>query len=115
MMLTTRQRDALGHIAENCRKALEFASELTPERLAADWTAQYALVRCVEIVGEAVNRLGTDFEAAYPQTPWRQIAGMRNHLVHGYDRVDDRILWRTVTKRLPTLLTQVEIILAETS
>ena len=113
MKLTTRQRDALGHISENCRKAAELAAELTQERLLEDWRASYALIRCVEIIGEAVGRLGGEFEAAYPQTPWRLAAGMRNHLIHGYDNVDETILWRTVTEKLPLLLTQVENILAE--
>ena len=79
----------------------------------ADWRARYALVRCVEIIGEAGSRLGREFEEAHPQTPWRLAAGMRNRLIHGYDNVDEIILWRTVTERLPLLLTQVENILAE--
>ena len=113
MKLTTRQKDALVHIAENCRKAVELPAELTQEKLVLDWRARYALIRCVEVVGEAVSWLGGEFETAHPQIPWRQIAGMRNRLIHGYDNVDEAILWRTVTDKLPSLLTQVENILAE--
>ena len=113
MKLTTRRRDALGHITEHCRKAAELAAELTQERFTADWRTRYALTLCVQIVGEASTRLGGEFQAAYPQIPWRQIIGIRHHLVHGYDTVDEITLWQTITEDLPLLLTQVENILAE--
>ena len=78
-----------------------------------DWRARYSVMQCIQIIGEAVSRLGADFEAAYPIIPWRQISGMRNRLVHGYDNVSEVVLWQTLTEHLPRLLTQVESLLAE--
>ena len=113
MKLTIRQKDALGHIADHCRKAAELSAEISLEQVVADWRKRYLLLQCVQIVGEAAKRLGADFEAAYPFIAWRQIFGMRNRLVHEYDEVDSTVLWQTATEKLPTLLTQVENILAE--
>ena len=112
MNLTTRQKDALGHIAENCRKAAEISVDLTRERFAADWRTRYVLIHCVQIVGEAASRMGTEFHSAHPEIPWGRILGMRNRLVHGYDDVNEDLFWLTVTDDLPVLLTQVENILA---
>ena len=66
-------------------------------------------------IGEAANRLGEDLEAPHPTIPWRQMAGMRNRLIHGYDDVDASILWRIINDDLPKLLAQVESILEKSS
>ena len=103
-----RQLDALEHIADHCRKAAELVSQLQSlDGLSADWKAGYALMRCVEVIGEAATRLGPEFYQAHPEVPWRLVVGMRNRLVHGYDEVDDARLWQTASEDLPELSRQI--------
>ncbi len=109
MSLTQRQTDALGHIIDQCQKAIGLAEDLgTQEKLEENWQAQYALERCVEIVGEAGKRLGPQFHQEHSSLPWKLITGMRDKLVHHYDRVNPAALWQTVTEDLPKVLTVVQ-------
>ena len=108
MNLSPRQLDALEHIADHCRKAAQLVSQLQSlDRLSADWKAEYALMRCVEVIGEAATRLGPQFHAEHPEIPWRLVVEMRNQLVHGYDKVDDPTLWQTASEDLPELSRQI--------
>ena len=79
----------------------------TKEQLLADWLATAALERFLEIVGEAVKRLPMDLRSQHPEVPWKEIAGTRDHLSHGYDDVDYQVLWDAVQKDLPVLLATV--------
>ena len=72
---------------------------------------ELALVRLVEIVGEAANRLPIEDQSRYPSIPWKEIVGMRNRLVHGYDAIDLDVLWDTVRIDLPQLIEELERIL----
>lgn len=67
-----------------------------------------AIIRQLEIVGEAASRVDEGTRNATPDVPWADIIGMRNRLIHGYYVVDDAILWRTVTVRLPELIAMLE-------
>jgi uncharacterized protein with HEPN domain len=67
-----------------------------------------ALVRLLEIVGEAANRIPSDERSKYPGIQWTGIVGLRNRLIHGYDAVDFDILWEIVTVDLPPLITELE-------
>ena len=68
----------------------------------------FALVRAVEIVGEAAGKLSGEGRAQMPQVPWSAVIGMRNRLVHAYFDVDRDILWTTVTEAMPSLLAQLK-------
>jgi uncharacterized protein with HEPN domain len=61
----------------------------------------------IAVIGEAVKRLSSTTRGKYPEVPWKDIAGMRDRLIHGYDSVDVDELWKTATVDLPTLLRQV--------
>jgi uncharacterized protein with HEPN domain len=69
---------------------------------------QLALVRLIEIIGEAATRVSKETRAACPIIPWDDVIGMRNKLIHGYDSVDLDILWDTVTDDLPPLIEELE-------
>jgi uncharacterized protein with HEPN domain len=73
-----------------------------------DRLLQLALVRLVEMIGEAAGRVSGRGRDAYPAIPWRQIVAMRNRLVHGYDDVDLDVLWNTITVDLPSLILELE-------
>jgi len=82
----------------------------------ADPMIQDAVIRNLEIIGEAVRNLSTDLRRGHPGVPWRSIAALRNVLIHEYFGVDLEIVWRLVTRRLPTLKRHVAALLAgETS
>jgi uncharacterized protein with HEPN domain len=66
----------------------------------------------VQVVGEAASRMPPTERANYPQIPWNQVIGVRNRLVHGYDRVDLDILWEIVSHDLPPLVAELEKIIA---
>ena len=73
----------------------------------------YALVRALELVGEAAPRVEESDRKLYPEIPWAQIVGLRNRLIHGYDAVDLKILWQIVKQDLPPLIRSLESILAQ--
>ena len=72
---------------------------------------QVWMVHHLMIIGEAVRAIDPAERSKYPSVPWRQIAGMRNILVHDYFRINQEIVWETVEKHLPALKTEVEQIL----
>jgi uncharacterized protein with HEPN domain len=76
-----------------------------------DPMTQDAVVRNLEVMGEAVKGLGETVRAAHPQVPWKKIAGMRDRVIHGYFQVDLDIVWEVVEKELPTLRQQLTAIL----
>ena len=70
-----------------------------------------ALIKEVEIIGEAATRVSQELADANPQIPWAKAAGMRNRLIHAYFDIDFDILWETVVTAVPALATQLERLL----
>jgi len=79
--------------------------------LDSDRMLNLALVRLLEITGEAANRVPSEVRLRFAQLPWPQLIGLRNHLIHGYDQVDFDVLWQIVTRDLPPLISALERIL----
>lgn len=98
---------------DSAEEAMGFVSGLGVESIHHDRMLALALVRCIEIVGEAANGLTTDLREAHPRVPWRAIVAMRNRLVHGYFDVDLDRVWDTVTEDLPALVEQLREILSK--
>ncbi|WP_231597901.1 DUF86 domain-containing protein [Synechococcus sp. CBW1002] len=69
---------------------------------------QDAVVRNLEIIGEATKWLSDSCRKQHPQIPWLEMAGMRDVLIHAYDRVDLEEVWITLSEQLPALLVQIE-------
>ena len=99
------------HMLEHAKEAVDLLAGKEKAALASDRVLQLALVRLVEIVGEAANRLTVEDQSRYPSIPWREIVGMRNRLAHGYDAIDLNVLWDTVQVDLPQLIDELERIL----
>lgn len=76
-----------------CERALEFTAGVTRERLSSDLMLQFAVVRAVQIVGEAARLVSPEFRARHPEIPWMRITTMRHRLVHEYMKVDLDIVW----------------------
>jgi uncharacterized protein with HEPN domain len=92
----------LGHILEAIHDIQHYAS-VGRDAFMADTMRQDALVRKLEVIGEAVKNLSTATKERQPDIPWRRIAGMRDRLTHDYFGVDLALVWISVEKDLPTL------------
>lgn len=98
----------LHDIVESFEWATAYLGTLTVRELAADQQKQDAIIRRIEIVGEATKRLSQAIRSAHPHVPWREMAGMRDILIHGYDRVDVVRVYSTVTVRMPELIDELK-------
>ena len=82
----------------------EFTEGMSFTDFQSDQKTKFAVVRCVEVIGEAVKRIPESFREQHPDIPWKAMAGMRDRLIHGYDVVDDEIVWNTVSHTIPSLM-----------
>jgi len=87
---------------------LEFIHGFNKETFIDDWKTRSAVLYQLTVVGEAVKRLSKEFRAQHTHIPWALIAGMRDHLIHGYDLVDWDEVWQTAKKDIPDLLLKIE-------
>ena len=83
------------------------------EDFIADDMMYYAVVKNIEILGEASNMLTEEFRQAHPKTHWKQVNGMRNYIVHEYFQVDNNVVWDVITNALPVLEQQIKEYLTE--
>ena len=90
------------------REARDFAANLNFEEFQHDRTAQLAILKSIEVVGEAASHVSTVCKETYPEIPWFQIIGMRNRLVHEYFDIDLERVWETVQQDVPRLISQLE-------
>lgn len=94
-------------------KAEAFVSGMDYDHFEEDVRTAFAVIRALEIIGEAVKRLSPEFRERYPHIPWKEMAGMRDKIIHGYDQVDLRIVWKVVQQDIPRLKPQFRQILSE--
>jgi uncharacterized protein with HEPN domain len=105
----------LNDMRDHSKEAVAFVQGRSRADLDSNRLLNLALVRLMEIVGEAANQIPKSSQASYPQIPWSQIVSLRNRLIHGYDSVDLDILWQIITFDLPPLIASLEKILADKS
>ncbi|MBQ3691260.1 MAG: DUF86 domain-containing protein [Bacteroidales bacterium] len=108
-----RDKERLEHIIQAVERIKRYTKGISYESFIADDMIYYAVVKNIEIIGEAANMLTSDFQAAHPETPWKMIKGMRNYIVHEYFQIDNNVVWSVVTKNLSELETQISKYLAE--
>jgi uncharacterized protein with HEPN domain len=84
----------------------KYVGDATMEEFVADAMRYHAVVYNIMIIGEAANMLTFDFREEHPATPWKQITGMRNFLVHGYHHVENDIVWKVIEEDLHLLCEQ---------
>jgi uncharacterized protein with HEPN domain len=103
----------LGDIAIACEKVLRFTDGSTYEQFTQDERTYDAVLRNLEIIGEAVKHVPAVIRKKYPQVEWRKIAGFRDIVAHEYFGVTDEIVWDIVANKIPAFLEQVSKIMTE--
>lgn len=99
------------HILDAIEKIETFVKDISKEDFEKDVILQDALVRRIEIIGEAVKNLSKEFRDKYANIPWSDIAGMRDKLMHHYFGVDLEVVWKTVQEDIQELKKNISEIL----
>lgn len=97
----------LEDIVESLELIAEYTSEMSQDLWRKDRKTIDAVIRNIEIIGEAASRVPEDIQELYPNIPWYQMKGMRNILIHEYFGVDFDVIWKTTKEDLPPLLEQI--------
>lgn len=105
----------LRHMLDAAQKAVAFLRGKNREDLDSDEQLALAVVRLLEIVGEAANQVSVPFQTAHPELPWPALRGTRNRLIHGYFDVDYEVVWQIVKTDLPPLIRRLHELIAENS
>ncbi len=109
--MNPHDRVRLRHLADALNSAIRFARGRGRGDLDTDEMLLFALVRAVEIAGEAASKVTAETRAELPDLPWNSIVGIRNRLVHAYFDVNRDILWTTVTEAIPPLAERLKRVL----
>ena len=105
--------DYLEDILDAIEKAEQFIQGMTYEQFAEDAKTVFAVIRALEIIGEATKQLPQSVRGRYPKVPWREMAGIRDKLIHDYFGVNLVVVWKTMIEDLPGLGAAIRRILAE--
>lgn len=95
----------LKDILDNLELAEGFTAGMSYDEFCLDTKTVYAVIRCLEVMGEAAKNIPTATRRKYPDIPWKEMAGMRDKLIHGYSGVDSHKVWLVVRDYLPRLKT----------
>lgn len=105
----------LRHIYDECTFILSVTTELTKDQFLDDETVKRATVRSLEIIGEATKKIPADFKIKWNSIEWKNMAGMRDRLIHDYIGVNYSIVWDVVKNKIPKLAEQIREALNESS
>jgi uncharacterized protein with HEPN domain len=106
-------KDYLNDILEKIKDINAFIEGIDYEDLKSDKKTQYAVIRCLEVIGEAAKKIPDKSRTKYPAIPWQEISGMRDKLIHDYFGIDLETVWDTVHEDLTPLKNAVESLLEE--
>jgi len=103
----------LRHMLEAAQEACRFALGASRPELDSNRLVTFAVVRALEIIGEAARKVSENARNSYPDLPWDSMVGMRHRLIHAYFDVDVDRVWDTITQDLPPLIARLQEILGE--
>lgn len=106
-------RVSLRHMLDHARIAMRHGAGRPANDIAGDELLRLALVRALEVVGEAANRIPSDVQQTLPSIPWSRIINFRNRVIHGYDTVDYDVVERVIAVDLPPLIAELERVLGD--
>ena len=93
----------IDHILDCIRKINEFSRDLFLKEFKKNELVQDAIIRNIEIIGEASKRISSETKQTYYKIPWKEISGMRDKLIHDYLGVDVDVVWKTIKEDIPSL------------
>lgn len=99
--MTLRDGAYLSHMIDAMDRVAELVARTTVEAFQQDWVVQDALIRELQVLGEAAGRVSRELTKTHPQIPWAEITGLRHKLVHDYFVVDLGVVWLTATEDVP--------------
>jgi uncharacterized protein with HEPN domain len=105
--------DFIDDILDAMDKAEQMLDGVSFSQFESDFRTNFAVVRALEIIGEAAKRLPDEFRQIYPDIPWKSMAGMRDRIIHGYDNVDLQIVWAVVIRDIPQIKPKIVRIVKE--
>jgi uncharacterized protein with HEPN domain len=105
--------DHVEDILDAMDKAEVLLEGVTFNQFETDFRINFAVVRALEIIGEATKRLPEELRKEYPQVPWKGMPGMRDRIIHGYDNVDLQIVWDVVKRDIPNIRPAIRRILED--
>jgi len=108
--MQNRDSTRLKHILDSTRNLLLFIEGRERPDLLKDILFFSAVLKQLEIIGEASVKLSEDTKNKYPDIPWKKMIGMRNHLIHEYFDIDPDTIWVTITVEIPILFKKLEVI-----
>ncbi len=94
-------------------KAQNFVAGMSYEDFASDDKTVFAVIRALEVMGEATKRIPESVRLHFPDLPWRSMSGMRDKLIHDYFGVNLKVIWKTITEELPALEPALRQIIAD--
>ncbi len=103
----------LEHVLESIDKIESVTKHISDEQFTKDWIIQDAVIRNLEVIGEAINNVDEELKKKWPGVPWAEAKGIRNILIHEYFRVNPKEVWATVKENLPKLKKQITKILQD--
>ena len=110
--MNKKDKKRLFDMLTEAKRSQKFASGKSLEDLYNDDMLAYAIVRCLEIIGEAASTATEETRQLYPNLEWRKMIGMRNRIVHEYGNIDITIVWNTVEDIIPTLIDDLQQIIS---
>jgi uncharacterized protein with HEPN domain len=111
--MQSKDRIRVQHILDEAGEVFKYTEGISFDEFVEDGKTVRAVIRSIEVIGEAASKISIEFRKEHPDVPWQKIIGMRNRLIHVYFDIDYNIIWQTVKENLPPLIEQMQSILKD--